>query len=162
MTCAGKAFAAVLLCFVMAAPSQSPEPRRFKRQLSPGETDITNITLAANQFLHIEVLQSGHDVAVALREPGGRVVVESDIGNGAYGPETVVFVAETSGSYSLEIKLGDLQAEPGDCEINILSVHKATAQDIKIVAAYRLFYQAERWRRDRSPAAPAHCDRRIC
>src|SRR5208283_3803457 len=47
--------------------------------------DAVRLTLPANQFVRIEVIQSGADLAVTLRDPQGRALIEADSANGRYG-----------------------------------------------------------------------------
>jgi hypothetical protein len=74
------------------------------RELVGGQSHAYQITLVADQFLHVVVEQRGIDVVVTLVGPDGKQIIEVDSPNGVQGPELVSVVAETEGGYRLEVR----------------------------------------------------------
>src|ERR1019366_4818406 len=65
---------------------------RLTRALQGSAKDRMAVPLTAGQFVRIDVMQIGTDVAVVFRDPGNRIVAEVDSPTGGHGPETVVAV----------------------------------------------------------------------
>src|SRR5258708_33863523 len=108
---------AVLLSIVFAATVHGDnivwsQGLRLQRQVQGSAPDVMRIPLAAHQFVRIQVIQNGSDLAVRLYDPHGQPVTDVDSLNGRYGPETVVLIAEWVGAYRLEGKLGDPRDRP--------------------------------------------------
>src|SRR2546427_10305890 len=69
----------------ITVPAQTPEARQLTPdvpltgELTAGVSYLYRLTLAAGQYLRIEVEQRGVDVVVALSGPDGRKVTESNV-----------------------------------------------------------------------------------
>jgi CHAT domain-containing protein len=141
------AFAVVLPCAGAAEPPQPAMDRlkpgeRLTRTLQGSATDRMAVPLAAGQFVRIEVMQIGTNVAVVLRDPGNRTVAEVDSANGRFGPETVVAVVQSPGDYLLEVTTPGKAGSKGTYEVTLADVREATAADREFVTAHRLVRQA--------------------
>lgn len=143
--------AAALTAVLTAAGAAQSQPaaidrlklgERLTRTLQGSATDRMAVPLTAGQFVRIEVMQIGTDVAVVFRDPGNRVVAEVDSKNGRYGPETVVAIVETAGEYILEVGLRPGASGNGTYEVTLAEAREATAADREFVAAHRLVRQA--------------------
>lgn len=110
----------------------------IERELAGGEVHAYSIKLTVGQFLSVIVDQRGIDVVVTLFAPDGKQVAEVDSGNGANGPEPVVVVAETSGSYRLVVRSFDQKAASGRYEVRMETLRAATSEDKKLAAAVSL------------------------
>jgi CHAT domain-containing protein/Tfp pilus assembly protein PilF len=144
---AAAAIAMALSCTVTAEPQQAAIDRlelqvRLARSLEGSAADRMIVALEARQFFRIEVMQAGTDVGLTLRDPESRVVGESDLPNGRYGPETVAAIAERSGDYLLEVRLSD-QAEKGAYEVTLAEVRDPAPSDQQLIAAHRWMREAQ-------------------
>jgi CHAT domain-containing protein len=141
-----------------AEPQQTDNDRlrsgtRLTRQLDGAVVDRLNVSLAAGQFVRIEVMQVGSDVAVTLRDPTGRIVVEANAPNGRYGPETVTAITGAAGDYRLEVKLTDPRSGKGSYEVTLAEAHEATSEDGDLVSAHQQFKEALQLYRQHKPDA---------
>lgn len=108
-----------------------------ERELAGGQSHTFQLTLAANQYLQVVVDQRGIDVAVTLFAPDGKKLSEVDSPNGTQGPEPLFLIAETAGSYRLEVRSLEKDAAAGRYEVKIEELRAATEQDKRHVAAKR-------------------------
>jgi tetratricopeptide (TPR) repeat protein len=144
-----------LRAVVVSAPRQQPvpaperatsraEPERLEvgtpieRELAGGETHTYAVRLEAGQYLHAVAQQKGIDVVVTLSDPSGAKLVEVDSPNGTEGPEPVSYVAETAGTYNLEVRSLDASAPAGRYEVKVLELHTATDRDREMAEARSL------------------------
>jgi CHAT domain-containing protein/Tfp pilus assembly protein PilF len=84
------------------------------RELKPGRTEAGRLSgpspgayrvvLGAGEYLHVVVEQRGMDAIAVLLDPGGRALLTLDSPTADRGPEEIFFVAETGGSYLLEVR----------------------------------------------------------
>lgn len=101
------------------------------------------VALDAGQFLRVVVDQLGIDMVVSVFDPAGRRITEVDSPNGAQGPEKVSVVAESSGSYRLEVRSLDKNAPAGSYRIKIEELRAARPQDTAQISADRSFAEAQ-------------------
>ena len=125
----------------------------IKRNISCGEYQYYRIMLVTDQYLRLVVDQRGVDVSVKLYQPDGQVVAESNRLIGAYGPETIAWVAESSGSYKLEVRSATTDQAGAHYELKILEERTATFQDRNRIPAQDVFMQAEQLREQRRPGS---------
>ena len=102
------------------------------------------IPLTAGQFIRLEVMQTGVDLIVSFRDPLVHSVADVDSGNGRYGPETVVAIAEVAGEYTLEVKGNDPRNELNEYTITVVELRDAVPADRETVAACRNYAEAEK------------------
>jgi CHAT domain-containing protein/tetratricopeptide (TPR) repeat protein len=106
-------------------------------------------TMAAGDAVEIVVTQAGTDVVAKLQDAQGRAVFTMDAANGAWGPETIVYVAPQSGEYRLEVTT----AGQGSCRIQVLKWGAAGPAERERAAAFGHFEKAEAARKIRTAAA---------
>ena len=75
-----------------------------ERELKGGQEHDFVLDLAAEQFVHFDVVQKGIDVVVTVYSPNGTKVEEVDSPNGREGPELVWFATATSGPFKVTVK----------------------------------------------------------
>ena len=100
-----------------------------ERTLNGGEHHRFTLSLQANDYLKLVVHQKGIDVIVRLLSVEERKLLEVDSPNGTQGPEVLAFIAETAGTYQLEVASPETKASPGKYEIKVELIRPATAQD---------------------------------
>lgn len=118
----------------------------FERRIEGAAADKIRLPLPAHQFVRLEVIQNGADLAVTLRDPQGRALIDADSINGRYGPETIVAVTESAGDYTLEVKAGDPGDLPARFEVRLVDLRDRKTGDEDIVAAHRSYAEAEQLR----------------
>ncbi len=118
----------------------------LERELKGGEVQSFRVSLVGGQFLHVLVEQRGIDVVVTAFGPDGTQLLSVDSPNSSWGPEPVVFIAETSGDYRIEVRPANDKAPAARYEIKIVALREATQADIDHVAAERTFEEADRLR----------------
>ena len=101
----------------------------IKRKIGNGEYHYYRIMLRSDQYFRLVVDQRGIDVSVKLYQPDGKLVAESSRLNGAYGPETISWIAENSGFYKLEVRPAKTDQIPQYYEVKTLEERTATFQD---------------------------------
>jgi len=118
----------------------------LERELAGGEVHFYEVALDSGQYLHVVVEQKGVDVVVRLFGPDDEQLTEVDSPTGAQGPEPVSVVAETSGTYRLEVSPLEKGPSRGRYGIKIEDLRAATEQDMNRVAAERTFTEGEQLR----------------
>ncbi|HEU4713997.1 MAG TPA: CHAT domain-containing tetratricopeptide repeat protein [Pyrinomonadaceae bacterium] len=145
-----------LLFFTAAANAQvvqqnAPElGKPIERDLAGGETHSYAISLAQGQYAHAVVTQRGIDVVVVFRGPDGRKIVELDTPTDDVGPEPISLLAESAGTYVLEVTSLNKSAHPGHYSLKLEALRTATPQDKSYFAAQKSFTEAKPLRNQRT------------
>src|ERR1041384_7986039 len=102
------AFALTFCLFENVAAIQNEsllEPgKAVERSLDAGEAHSYTLTRPSGQYAHVVVAQRGVDVVVSIFAPDGTKLVQVDCPNASHGLEPVSLVAETAGTYRVEIR----------------------------------------------------------
>ncbi|MBI4746970.1 MAG: tetratricopeptide repeat protein [Acidobacteria bacterium] len=118
---------------VIVTLAQSIDPleagKTVERELKGGEKHRFSVQLSANDLLKLVVNQNGIDVVVRLLGPDGKTVQEVDNPNGIQGEEPLSWIAEQTGSYTLEIESLEKAAPSGKYELKPEAIKTATEQD---------------------------------
>ena len=115
-----------------------------EREISGGQTQSYQITLAAGQFASVTVQQRGIDVVVRLFAPDNQLIAEVDSDSRTQGQEILEAVAATPGAYRIEITPRYKSLPPGGYEIRVAESRSATERDNSLEEARRLHAQARR------------------
>jgi CHAT domain-containing protein/tetratricopeptide (TPR) repeat protein len=113
-----------------------------ERELTGGESHLYDITLVAGQFMRAVVDQRGINVIVTIYGPDQAKIVDLDSPVGGQGPEPLSLVADTTGTYRLEIRPLQKTAPAGRYIVRIVEVRAATNADNTRVAAERTIADA--------------------
>jgi CHAT domain-containing protein len=147
---------AVALSFCLfdnAAASQNESPldpgKGVERSIDAGEAHYYTLPLTAGQYAHIAVDQRGVDVVVSIFAPDGTKLVQVDCPNANYGLEPVSLVADTAGTYRVEIRSTSPKL-PGRYEVKLEELRAATGPDRSRIAAQKLFIEAKALRNQRT------------
>lgn len=116
-----------------------------ERQIAGGESHTYRLHLEAGQYLHLVVEQKGIDVVVKLLAPNGGEVVEEDNPNGTKKPESLEWIADTSGTYFITVNPLSPNTT-GNYLIRTNAFREATQEDRSHVATLQDFRAAERLR----------------
>ena len=120
--------------------------RVIERELSGGETQAFLLALAAGEFVQVSAEQRGIDVVLRLLAPGGQKVIETDSLNATQGPEIVALIADSPGSYRVEISSASKAVPTGHYAISIEALRAATAEDQRWLEAQRAYVEGEQLR----------------
>jgi CHAT domain-containing protein/Tfp pilus assembly protein PilF len=126
--------------------------KSIERELAGGQSHVYQIALAEGQYLQVSVEQRGIDVMVRLLGPGGKQVNESDYEIRSWGQEVVSQVAETAGSYRLNVQAKWKEASAGRYELRVVELRAATEKDralqeaIKLNAEHRRLYRGGQYK----------------
>jgi hypothetical protein len=103
------------------------------RTLNGNQSHRFAVNLQAKQIAQVVVDQRGIDVLVQVGTPDGSNLAEFDSPNGTVGPEDVLVIAATNGTYSIVVTpLVQIQAvAAGQYEIRLVGVRSATARELK-------------------------------
>lgn len=153
----GRVFAVLLLLLVAtSSPSLSQtlpqkqictEVEDNPSPLNPGEVltrtmkayqrHIFRLSLAPQEYVHVEVDQKGVDVVVTLLDPNKTPLVERDSPNGKFGPEALSTVAQSAGIYYVDVCANKWQPA-GSYQLKVEAPRPSNATDEKRVAAERM------------------------
>src|SRR5262249_50095313 len=115
----------------------------IERELAGGETHSYQIAILAGHFVQVVVEQKGIDVVVKVFGPDGKQLLQVDSPNGTQGPETVVFVTESAGTYHLEVSSPEKNAKAGRYEAKLVELRTATQPDRDRIAAEMAFAEGK-------------------
>src|SRR5262249_15317502 len=127
--------------------------KSIEKEIVAGQTDSYLLPLTQGQFVRVVVEQKGIEVAVVLLGPDGKKLEEVNSPCGIYGPESLSFIATTSGSYRVQVHplikpSYQKKAPPGRYEIKIADLRIATEQDQKQVIAEKTCNQGHSLRKE--------------
>src|SRR5688572_15714520 len=109
--------------------SKLPPLSPVERELKGGETHSYQVSLVADQFLHVQVEQQGIDLVVDLFDPTNQKIADADSPNDNWGAEPIVLVANSTGNYRIDIRSPNKTALTGRYKIKIIASRQATATD---------------------------------
>jgi CHAT domain-containing protein/tetratricopeptide (TPR) repeat protein len=119
-----------------------PTQKLVTRQLKTGFIHVYPLHLKAGERVEVVALQNGVDLRAALFDPSGQHLFTVDNPTGSFGRERILWVAQMSGSYRIDISC-TRQGEVGAYTIWVDDEGPAAAKDEKDARAESLFYQAK-------------------
>lgn len=132
--------------------SSTSSPSSGPGELRPGMTVSSNlkspasvtyaIRLEQGDFLRVVVEQHGIDLIVSLLNPSGRELFTTDRQNGAFGPEPVEVVTQTTGVHRLRVS-ALRPGSTGRYTIRLEEPHRADARDQARARAAQAFAAGE-------------------
>lgn len=121
---------AVLVLAASQPQSQAVHP--VSRCLQPVEVReavaVSRIQLGSGDYARFSVRQE-LDVLVTVLDPTGQTLLVVDGPTGRVEPEVVAFVADTAGSYGVEVAVPGREALLGDCTIRLEEQRPASSED---------------------------------
>ena len=119
-----------------------PNPgEALNRPIKPNQRHIFRLSLTAQQFVHVEVDQKGVDLVVRLLDPDRSLLNVRDNPNGKFGPETVSTLAQSAGTYYVDICANKWQRPAGSYELKIEGPRQSNATDARRVDAERMLME---------------------
>lgn len=130
---------------------QSLAPHQpVEREIAAGQTDSYKIGLSADQFLQVIVDQRGIKIEIALFDADGKQLAKVGSPTETQGPEALFWVAETNGSYRLEVRSLE-QHQAGHYKVLVEELRTATARDRARVAARQASLEGEQLKARQTP-----------
>lgn len=105
----------------------------FERELGGGQAHNYDLALSEGEYLYLIVEQRGIDVVLTLFGPDKKQIAEVDSPNEAQGPEPLHLIADSTGTYRLEVRSSEKDAIPGRYEIRVAKLWKASERDRVLV-----------------------------
>ena len=135
--------------FKLCAPQENVgqvmpiEPGKpVEHELRGGEKHTYEIHVDGGLFLHSIVEQLGVDVVLTLYAPDGTEIASMNSPTESAGLEQISMIAETSGTYRLELASGDTTVPVGRYRITINPLQPPRDEDRGRIKAERLFSDA--------------------
>ncbi len=116
-------------------------PAVWRQPMERGEKRAIAVHVAAGQAVVATVEQWEIDLTLWVRHPDGRVVRGAD--RGPFGLETLLFVAEVEGDYTLNVEAGAQGSKGGEYALRGLEVRRGGAAERAGVEAQERFARAE-------------------
>ncbi|MGH9838206.1 MAG: CHAT domain-containing protein [Blastocatellia bacterium] len=101
----------------------------IEKELAGDQEHSYQISLTAGQYLNAVVEQRGIDVMVMLIGPDGKELVRMDSHDGPQGAEQILWTAEVTGDYRLNICALEKNARAGRYEVKIKELRKTTEEE---------------------------------
>ena len=101
------------------------------------------IQIPANQYFRVVVEQRGIALIVALKDPNGVAVVQTQSLSGAHGPLYVSQIATTGGDYTVQVSSSETWADPGSYQITLEDVRPPTPADRERVTAEKTLAEGQ-------------------
>src|SRR5262249_52308307 len=111
-------------------------------ELMGGRCDAYEVGGGGGQDVKVVIDQRGIDVVVSLLGPDNKQIAEFDFERRPNGQESVLLVAETAGSYRLDVLARQKNAPPGRYEIQMVERHQATENDRDLYQARKLYQES--------------------
>lgn len=118
----------------------------IERTISGGQQHTYSIDLAYDQFLFLDVQQLGIDVTVSLIDSDGKLRIETNAPDMAFGAEPFYWVAEKVGNYKIIIKPAEAVAKAGKYTIKISELKAANDEDFHFLDGQNKLAQGEKLR----------------
>jgi ketosteroid isomerase-like protein len=117
-----------------------------ERSIGMGDVHRYSVSLTPGQMLRVIVDQRGIDLVLKLHGPDGSKLRELDAPTGAQGPEQLSFLADTGGSYRIDVATFPYQPSgtTGRYEIRVVDLRAATPQERTAAATEKILAGRER------------------
>ena len=119
--------------------------------LSTGESHTYRLSLTTGDFIRVTVEQQGIDVAASLVRPDGRDLVAVDASSNDFRPETIVAIADISGTYTIHVRPAPAAGPHGRYAIRVDELRAAAPPDDIRIDAERAFERGRTWMKARPP-----------
>ena len=95
----------------------------------PRNRSRRTVSVQAGQFLRVTAEQRGIDVVLSIIDPRGTLVVAADSYNGSFGPEPASIIADTTGTYRVQVSSFDPTYTTGKYVIEVTDSRDVSPQD---------------------------------
>lgn len=116
------------------------------KELSASDPHEYQFSLAAGEFLHIDVEQVSVDAVVELLGPTGNKLTEVDNPNETLGVETLYWVTEAAGTYRIRVRAYSSKTRAGSYVARLVERRPGTPRDSILIAAAKAEAEADQLR----------------
>lgn len=113
------------------------------RTIKANRRHIFRLSLTPQQYVHVAADQKAVDLVVSLLDPNRLPLVERDNPNGKFGPEAVSTVAQSAGTYFVDI-CADKSQPQGSYELRVEGPRPSNAADEQRVVAERALMEGRK------------------
>ena len=113
-------FATIAVLRAQSPPIVLKSDKPITERIDNGQSRSYQIGLKAGRYVEAVVMQQGIDVVVRLFGPDGKKLLEVDSPYGTEGPESIFYIAQTTGLHRLEVGVLDPAAKPGAYRVQLL------------------------------------------
>ena len=117
------------------------------RTIKPNQRHIFRLSLTPQQYVHVLVDQKGVDLHVTLLDPNKVLLVERDSPNSKFGPEAVSTIAQSAGTYYVDVCANKSQPV-GSYELKVDGPRQSILGDAKRVDAERMLMEGQLKKRE--------------
>jgi CHAT domain-containing protein/Tfp pilus assembly protein PilF len=107
----------------------------IERNLASNDVHHYQLEVMADYFFRVRVLQDGIDLVLTLRGPHDEKILQVDSPNGTHGPESLSFIAKTSGTYTVAIAPLNKRTPPGRYLVTLEDLRVPISTDWKRIQA---------------------------
>jgi CHAT domain-containing protein/Tfp pilus assembly protein PilF len=115
-----------------------------ERKISGGQKQIYQLALTEGQYALITVEQRGIDLTTHLFAADEQLIADIDSQRRPQGTEKIELVAETAGTFRIEIEPSLPKAPTGGYSIQLSGLRAATVEEKLLYSARRQFYESLR------------------
>lgn len=119
---------------------------RLKRIVKAGEIHRYRISLKPNEFVHLKVQQYDIDVIAKVSSANNEWKEVFDMPTGELDAEDIYLLSDTGSKYEMEIYPAQKYADPGEYDIRIVRLVKASEADKKWMIALTATQKADKMR----------------
>jgi hypothetical protein len=112
--------------------------QQITRELKSGDEHSYEVVLAADQYVEVVAEQQSINLALVLVGPNGQKLMEVDTAKSKNGTELLARIAETAGTYRIDVRVVGKNAAPGGYRITLRALRTPTALDRVLEQARRL------------------------
>ena len=121
-------------------------------ELQDGESRSYQLSLPAEYYAQVIVMQKGLDLTAAIYAPTGERVASGDRANQMHGPKSLHLVTTAHQDYRLEIRAAK-EAKPGRYSVELVTARPATPREQQLFSAQTIFSTAIGLANERTPEA---------
>lgn len=147
--------AAFILCSVLGAlPAEVfnqttetdwtvlPAGRTLERSLTIGQPQRYRFTLPSGHAATVSARETDVDLTLKLKDSKGNLIASADAQDSASGAESISFIAETGGTFELEVSSEIRRSEPAAYSIALSEPKPASPDDRAMFEALRQYDEA--------------------
>ena len=114
----------------------------IEKKLNGDQSHDYLLKVDAGTFFRIDVDQQGIDVLLELDGPDGKKLAEVDSPNGISGLESLVFIADSGGTYKIRVRSLQANVAPGRYVIGLSDLRPAAEREHRLLALHLKYREA--------------------
>jgi CHAT domain-containing protein/Tfp pilus assembly protein PilF len=123
----------------------------LERELRDGESHRYNLTLPADHYIHIRVIEKKIILSLEILSPEGARIAKAERPNVYFGPKSLHVITSASGVYRLVCQSTDDDSRPGRFSIFWAASRLATDRERRLIRSQTAYSEALGFLRGKSP-----------